>query len=199
MSTKIQTQYFLGKIVRYLIDEKQNPWFLAMDVADILEYTGTQAMTRKLEEDEIQNRQIVGFGNRGVSLINESGLYSCILTCEKPQAKPFKKWVTNEVLPSIRKYGFYGAKEMLEDKEKLKALYLRWDELKLIDKDTKKEIDDIKKQLRSICEKPYELLTAIPFPDEKPIFKLEVEPYSADGSEEKLIQQAYDGAKPLDI
>jgi prophage antirepressor-like protein len=171
MSTKIQTQYFLGKPVRYLIDEKQNPWFLAMDVADILEYTDTQAMTRKLDEDEIQNRQIVGFGNRGVSLINESGLYSCILTCEKPQAKPFKKWVTNEVLPSIRKYGFYGAKEMLDDKEKLKALYARWDELKLIDKDTKKEVEDIKKQLRAICEKPYELLTAIPFPENKPLDK----------------------------
>lgn len=66
-------------------------------------------MCERLEEDEKQNRQIRGFGNRGVITINESGLYSAILGSTKPEAKPFKKWVTSEVLPTIRKTGSYTA------------------------------------------------------------------------------------------
>lgn len=92
--------------VRTLLIDDQ-PWFVAMDVAQALEYTDAQAMTRKLDDDETQNRQIVGFGNRGVVLINESGMFSAILRSRKPEAKRFKKWVTAEVLPAIRKHGHY--------------------------------------------------------------------------------------------
>ncbi|WDL74357.1 hypothetical protein IP360_05825 [Helicobacter winghamensis] len=88
-----------------LIEDK--PYFVAMDIARALEYQDTEAMTRRLDSDEIQNLQIVGFGNRGVSVINESGLYNAILGSKKPQAKAFKKWITSEVLPSIRKQGYY--------------------------------------------------------------------------------------------
>lgn len=90
------------------------PYFVAMDIAKALEYHDTEAMTRRLDDDEIQNLQIVGFGNRGVNVINESGLYNAILGSKKPQAKAFKKWVTSEVLPSIRRHGFY-AKEAQEN------------------------------------------------------------------------------------
>ena len=86
---------------------KDKPYFIAMDIARALEYQDTEAMTRRLDSDEIQNLQIVGFGNRGVSVINESGLYNAILGSKKPQAKAFKKWITSEVLPSIRKQGYY--------------------------------------------------------------------------------------------
>lgn len=88
-----------------LIDDK--PYFVAMDIAKALKYCDTEAMTRRLDDDEIQTLQIVGFGNRGVNVINESGLYNAILGSKKPQAKAFKKWVTSEVLPSIRKNGYY--------------------------------------------------------------------------------------------
>lgn len=88
-----------------LIDDQ--PWFVAMDVAAALQYSDAQAMTRKLDDDEIQNRQIVGFGNRGAAVINESGLYSAILRSRKDEAKRFKKWVTAEVLPEIRRTGRY--------------------------------------------------------------------------------------------
>lgn len=81
--------------------------FIAKDVAKILEYSDAEAMTRRLDDDEVQNLQIVGFGNRGVNVINESGLYNAILGSKKPQAKKFKKWVTSEVLPAIRKTGEY--------------------------------------------------------------------------------------------
>lgn len=100
--------YFNGMTLRAMLIDGE-PWFVAMDVANVLEYTDGQAMTRRLDSDEIQNRQIVGFGNRGANLINESGLYSAILGSRKPEAKAFKKWVTSEVLPAIRKTGSYNA------------------------------------------------------------------------------------------
>lgn len=94
--------------VRVISSADGEPLFLAMDVAQALGYADTEAMTRKLDEDEKQNLQIVGFGNRGVTVISEPGLYSAILTSQKPDAKRFKRWVTHEVLPSIRKTGAYA-------------------------------------------------------------------------------------------
>lgn len=98
---------FDSNSVTTIVDEQNQTWFLAKNVADILDYSDTEAMTRRLDDDEIQNLQIVGFGNRGVNFINESGLYSAILGSRKLIAKGFKKWVTAEVLPSIRKTGAY--------------------------------------------------------------------------------------------
>ncbi|WAR46951.1 BRO-N domain-containing protein [Methylomonas rapida] len=109
MSQNIQFFQFHNYSLRMLVDENGEPWFVAMDVAEILDYTDAQAMTRRLDEDEVRNRQIVGFGNRGVTTVNESGLYSSIIGSHKPEAKAFKKWVTSEVLPSIRKHGYYVA------------------------------------------------------------------------------------------
>ncbi|RDU52953.1 hypothetical protein CQA40_06305 [Helicobacter sp. MIT 01-3238] len=87
------------------------PYFIAMDIAKALDYSDAYQMTRRLDDDEISNRQIGGLGTssggRGITLINESGLYSAILGSNKPEAKTFKKWVTKEVLPSIRKTGTY--------------------------------------------------------------------------------------------
>ncbi|SPJ33426.1 BRO-N domain-containing protein [Kushneria phyllosphaerae] len=98
-------QFDTQEVRTLLIDDQ--PWFVAMDVASALLYTDAQAMTRKLDDDEVQNRQIVGFGPRGVALISESGLYSAILRSRKAEAKRFKKWVTAEVLPAIRQHGRY--------------------------------------------------------------------------------------------
>ena len=97
---------FNDNMVR-VVEQDNEFYFIAKDIATILDYSDAEAMTRKLDEDEVQNRQIVGFGNRGVSCITESGLYSCILTSQKPEAKPFRRWVTHEVLPTIRKTGSY--------------------------------------------------------------------------------------------
>lgn len=99
--------HFEGHAVR-VVEIGGEPWFVAKEVADVLGYSDAEAMTRKLDEDERQNLQIVGFGNRGVTAINEAGLYSCILTSQKPEAKPFKRWVTHDVLPTIRKTGSYS-------------------------------------------------------------------------------------------
>ncbi|MBJ8022398.1 phage antirepressor KilAC domain-containing protein [Bacillus cereus] len=93
--------------VRTVVQD-ENVWFVAKDVSDILGFSEASAMTRTLDMDEkgLQDIQTVQ-GLQKLSVINESGLYSSILRSRKPQAKAFKKWVTSEVLPSIRKHGAY--------------------------------------------------------------------------------------------
>lgn len=88
-------------------------WFVAKDVAEVLEFSETHAMTRHLDEEELMSVKLTGM-NMKSTLMNESGLYSAILRSRKPQAKVFKKWVTSEVLPSIRKHGAYMTDQVLE-------------------------------------------------------------------------------------
>lgn len=84
------------------------PWFVAADVAAALDYRMASDMTRFLDDDE-KGTQIVRTpsNDQEMTVINESGLYSAILKSRKPEAKKFKKWVTSEVLPTIRKTGRY--------------------------------------------------------------------------------------------
>lgn len=93
--------------VRTLLFDDQ-PWFVAADVSTALEYRIAGDMTRNLDEDE-KGTQIVRTpgGYQEMLVINESGLYSAILRSRKSEAKRFKKWVTSEVLPAIRKHGRY--------------------------------------------------------------------------------------------
>lgn len=110
-NTALKKFDFQGHVLQVVMDENNEPLFIAKEVAEILEYTDAQAMTRKLDDDEVSNRQIVGLGSptggRGTIVINESGLYSAVITSHKPEAKVFKKWLTSVVLPSIRKTGSY--------------------------------------------------------------------------------------------
>ncbi len=88
--------------------ENEDVWFLAKDVSDILEYRNAPDMVRNLDADEKLVRTVCVSGqNRGVNFINESGLYHAVIQSKKPEAKKFRKWVTSEVLPSIRKTGGY--------------------------------------------------------------------------------------------
>lgn len=84
------------------------PWFIASDVAAALEYSQTQGLTR-LVDDEDKNSAIIqnGCNYQNQSLINESGLYTAVIGSNKPEAKRFKRWITAEVLPEIRKTGSY--------------------------------------------------------------------------------------------
>lgn len=102
-----------GKIRVLGIDGE--PWFIAVDIAKVLDYRTAYDMTRILDEDE-KGTQIVRTpgGNQNVIVINESGIYSSILRSRKPEAKQFKKWVTSEVLPSIRKHGAYLTNQTVE-------------------------------------------------------------------------------------
>lgn len=90
-----------------------DPWFVAKDICNSLG-VDTRNLRRDLDEEEIQTLNLRGSG-RDSLIINESGLYSLILRSRKPEAKRFKKWVTSEVLPSIRKHGGYMTPEKVEE------------------------------------------------------------------------------------
>lgn len=102
------------------------PWFVGKDVAQVLGYTDTnKAIAMHVdEEDKLNDKTALSLGQRGGWLINESGLYSLILSSKLPGAKKFKHWITSEVLPSIRKHGGYiaGQEEMSGEELMAKAL-----------------------------------------------------------------------------
>ena len=89
---------------------ENEPWFVGKDVAEVLGYqNGSRDINRHVDDEDKLTHQISAAGqNRNMTLINESGLYSLILSSKLPNAKKFKRWVTSEVLPSIRKTGSYG-------------------------------------------------------------------------------------------
>lgn len=91
------------------VEINNEPYFVGKDVADILGYqNGSRDIQRHVDAEDRQNYQNGTFeSNRGMTVINESGLYSLILSSKLPTAKKFKRWVTSEVLPSIRKHGMY--------------------------------------------------------------------------------------------
>lgn len=87
----------------------QNPFFIAKDVCEALDLKDTEVSLRKLEDDEKLMRKLYVSGqNRDMWLINESGLYNLIFRSNKQEAKAFRKWVTGEVLPSLRRTGTYA-------------------------------------------------------------------------------------------
>lgn len=108
-----------GSVRTLVINEE--PWFVGKDAADILAYTNTPKAIRDHvdEEDKLTERIVLSGQNREVVLINESGLYSLIFSSKMPKAKQFKRWVTSEVLPAIRKHGVYAVDEVLENPDML--------------------------------------------------------------------------------
>lgn len=91
------------------------PWFVGKDVTDILGYQNpSEALSDHVDdEDKLNSKTLSSLGQRGGWLINESGLYSLVLSSKLPGAKAFKRWVTSEVLPSIRKHGLYAIDEII--------------------------------------------------------------------------------------
>ena len=96
--------------VRIIIDKNGNPWWVAKDVCEVLGIDNVTWALKKLDEDEFTTSKVIDSIGREQEtyVVNESGLYSLIMTSRKPEAKAFRKWVTSEVLPSIRKTGAYG-------------------------------------------------------------------------------------------
>lgn len=97
-----------------VVEQDGEPWFVAADVCRALELDDTGRATARLDEDELTRIKIVSGGqNREMLAVNEPGLYSLVLGSRKPGAKAFKRWITHEVLPSIRKTGGYHLVEVL--------------------------------------------------------------------------------------
>ena len=107
-------EFTSNKQVRVVVDEAGEPWFVAKDVCDILELDTENI--RRLDDDEkgLNKIQTPG-GAQNMNVINESGLYTLVIRSNKPEAKKFRKWVTSEVLPSIRKHGLYATPDKLEE------------------------------------------------------------------------------------
>ncbi|MFI3255426.1 MAG: BRO family protein [Eubacteriales bacterium] len=110
-----------------MLEIQGEPWFVGNDVAKILGYSNSSKAVITHVDSEDKRTEVIPTSQNGntvgkVNLINESGLYSLILSSKLPTAKIFKKWVTSEVLPSIRKHGFYAKKELVNDPDFLIAL-----------------------------------------------------------------------------
>ena len=106
----------LGNDIRVTTNEQGEPLFVASDIAKILGYRDAYNMTRRLDPDDKGTRSVSTLGGiQEVSVINESGLYTAILGSEVEGARKFKRWVTSEVLPSIRKHGMYATPATIED------------------------------------------------------------------------------------
>lgn len=102
-------------LIRVVNDETSNePLWVAKDVCAVLEYKEVSKTLSKLDDDEKGTKRIRTLGGeQEMMCVTESGLYTLILRSNKPEAKPFKRWVTHEVLPTIRKTGSYGQNEDL--------------------------------------------------------------------------------------
>jgi prophage antirepressor-like protein len=101
--------------VRTIVLEEE-VWFVARDVCDVLELSNiTETLKRVDEEDQSSLKLNSGGQLRDMKIVNESGMYTIILLSNKPEAKKFKKWITSEVLPSIRKNGLYATSTTIDN------------------------------------------------------------------------------------
>lgn len=125
---------FDGQEVRVLTDENNTPWFVGKDVANVLGYSNPLKAIRDhvYKEDKGVNETFTPEGGTQNSIvINESGLYSLVLSSKLPTARQFKRWITSEVLPSIRKHGGYMAGQEHMTPEQMALASMRWLESKV--------------------------------------------------------------------
>lgn len=120
---EVQLFNFENHEVRSLLINDE-PYFVGKDVADVLGYADTnQAIRKHVDNEDRLTRRFDGTGqSRDMTIINESGLYSLVLSSKLPSAKKFKRWVTSEVLPALRKTGQYQVKELSGSELMAKAL-----------------------------------------------------------------------------
>lgn len=110
---RIFDYHYHGNTVR-TVERDGEPWFVLKDVCNVLGLGSAHKVADRLDEDERNQIPLTDSLGREqeTTIINESGLYNVILRSDKPEAKPFRKWVTSEVLPTIRKTGGYGQKTL---------------------------------------------------------------------------------------
>lgn len=134
--------------IRAFNDEDGEPWFVASDIAKTLGYRDAEKMTRRLDEDEKGTRSVgTPGGVQQMTVITEAGLYTAILCSKVEGAQRFKRWVTHEVLPSIRKHGGYMAGQEHMTPEQMVAASMRWLESRI--KEQQATIDDQAGQLEA--------------------------------------------------
>ena len=119
MSAEIIPFDFEDQAVRVVMRDDA-PWWVAADVCRVLEILNTSDAVKRLDEDEVTLDQIEG-SHRPTNLISESGLYALVIRSDKPAAKRFRKWITSEVLPSLRRHGRYDMSGAPSDMREISA------------------------------------------------------------------------------
>lgn len=128
-NTQITRFDFHGANVRVLTDEHNETWFIAKDICDVLGLGNITEALRALDDDEksnFRNSEVARNGGRAPLIVSESGFYRLVLRSRKPVAKEFQRWVTHEVLPSIRKHGGYMAGQEAMSPGQMLAASMRW-------------------------------------------------------------------------
>lgn len=110
-----------GNVRTVMIDGE--PWFVATDVCKALELSNSRMATDRLDEDEKSAVSLTDVSSNGTkqsrefTVINEPGLYTLVIGSKKSSAKAFRRWITHDVIPKIRKYGMYASDELLDNPE----------------------------------------------------------------------------------
>ena len=137
------------------------PWFVAKDVCECLGIDQSSGI-RNLDDDEkgLHTVQTPG-GPQNLSAISESGLYSCILRSRKPEARAFKRWITHDVIPSIRKTGSYSLQQIPKLEQYLETVTTKLEQLAIGFNEIKQENKEIKEELKEVKPKAefYDLVT----------------------------------------
>lgn len=140
------------------IEKEGEPWFVGKDVAEALGYADSfGALKKHVEEEDKQNCQNDSFESpRGMTIINESGLYSLVLSSKLPTAKKFKRWVTSEVIPSVRKTGGYSLPRDLSrlspEMQMLKLLTDKAIENELAQQEQARQLQQVEQKVEHIRE-----------------------------------------------
>lgn len=115
--TQVQPFDFNGANVRAVTDAQGEPWFVLKDVCDVLEMQAPHMVAKRLDQQDRNTTSVLANDGKRyqTTIVNESGLYDVILDSRKPQAREFRRWVTLEVIPSIRKHGGYLTEQKIED------------------------------------------------------------------------------------
>lgn len=146
--------------VRTITDVNEQTWFAGIDICNILGYADSQQAIEKLDEDEKKLDRIQhGSGqSRKTWTVNEFGLYSLVLSSSKSEAKAFKRWITHEVLPSIRKAGKYSNEQEQKYEVDLQNLVTKLETKKSQKDETQKKVNGLKKEIETLT---YELVKLI--------------------------------------
>lgn len=142
MNNEIQKFDFKGAALRTLTDEAGEPWFVLKDCMSILDLGNPTETVKMFDKDEFSTTEVIDLiGRRQQTyIISEPGLYRLVMKSRKPEAKEFQRWVTHEVLPSIRKHGGYMAGQERMTPEQMALASMRW---------LQSKVDEQAKQLKA--------------------------------------------------
>ena len=163
---ELQNFNFSGQDVR-IITINGEPWFVVADIAKVLGASNSRSLAQMVDEED-KGKQSLHSGS-DATIVNESGLYTILLRSNNPQAKPFRRWVTSEVLPTIRKHGAYmtdkKAKDVLHGNGLADLLIQAGEQIKSLEFDKQQlqvELEEVREKttyLDLILESPDDILT----------------------------------------